>query len=256
MVEAALARIAAATASQAPWLLPYRDVAQRIAAQIGPGVSLAQALNAVLAQSGAIGLDAGALHFEPAGALAAGEAYETHIARSAGVPTRDDVHDLFNALVWLVHPTLKAQLNRLHAAELARTGVGAARGALRDALTVFDENGAILHASADIGQALRKRDWTALFGALRPQWSQARLVLVGHALLEKLLAPRKPITAHVWLAEPGESDAALRAGFTPDRLAARPFLPLPVLGVPGWWPANAAPDFYADAQVFRPARRR
>jgi len=31
-------------------------------------------------------------------------------------------------------------------------------------------------------------------------------------------------------------------------------VPLPVLGVPGWWAGNEAPDFYADAQVFRPAR--
>jgi hypothetical protein len=29
---------------------------------------------------------------------------------------------------------------------------------------------------------------------------------------------------------------------------------MPVLGVPGWWPANVAPDFYADAAVFRPLR--
>jgi len=34
--------------------------------------------------------------------------------------------------------------------------------------------------------------------------------------------------------------------------ASKPFVPLPVLGVPGWWPANAEPGFYDDAQVFRP----
>jgi cytochrome P450 len=31
-------------------------------------------------------------------------------------------------------------------------------------------------------------------------------------------------------------------------------MPLPVLGIPGWWPANRDPSFYADAQVFRPGR--
>ena len=36
--------------------------------------------------------------------------------------------------------------------------------------------------------------------------------------------------------------------------AAKPFLPLPVLGIPGWWPANEDPTFYADMSVFRPAR--
>jgi hypothetical protein len=31
-------------------------------------------------------------------------------------------------------------------------------------------------------------------------------------------------------------------------------MPLPVLGVPGWWSANDAADFYDDAEVFRPLR--
>ncbi|HQX67511.1 MAG TPA: DUF3025 domain-containing protein, partial [Ottowia sp.] len=31
-------------------------------------------------------------------------------------------------------------------------------------------------------------------------------------------------------------------------------VPLPLLGVPGWWPANQAPAFYDDAEVFRPLR--
>ena len=33
------------------------------------------------------------------------------------------------------------------------------------------------------------------------------------------------------------------------------FAPLPVLGVPGWWPANESPAFYDDATVFRQAAR-
>ena len=37
-------------------------------------------------------------------------------------------------------------------------------------------------------------------------------------------------------------------------LAQKPFTPLPVLGVPGWSPANNDPAYYADAQVFRPRR--
>ena len=38
---------------------------------------------------------------------------------------------------------------------------------------------------------------------------------------------------------------------TPERLADRPFLPLPVLGVPSWWPANEDAAFYDDPAVFR-----
>ncbi|MFW9622167.1 MAG: DUF3025 domain-containing protein, partial [Macromonas sp.] len=54
-------------------------------------------------------------------------------------------------------------------------------------------------------------------------------------------------TIHPW-------DAWLAQQLAPDWLARKPFTPLPVLGVPGWWPANADPTFYADAQVFRPLR--
>ena len=83
----------------------------------------------------------------------------------------------------------------------------------------------------------------------RACWAEARLTLVGHALLEKLsTAPRKALTAHVLLADPLALDA--------DGWASKPFWPLPVLGVPGWWPSNRDPAFYADSAVFRPPRVR
>ena len=49
-------------------------------------------------------------------------------------------------------------------------------------------------------------------------------------------------------------DAWLAQDLTADKLATKPFSPLPVLGVPGWWPANETPAFYDDASVFRPRR--
>ena len=192
-------------------------------------------------------LAAGALRFVPQAALPAGEAYEAFIHRTAQVPTRNNLHDAFNGLVWLAQPQLKRRLNALQAAAIAADGVGASRGPLRDALTLFDENGALLDAPAPLTDALRRRDWTALFISHRALWAQARLTLVGHALLEKLAtAPRKGLTAHVLLADPLALEAA---GW-----AAKPFAPLPVLGVPGWWPANAQPGFYDDVAVFRPPR--
>jgi hypothetical protein len=85
-------------------------------------------------------------------------------------------------------------------------------------------------------------------------------VLFGHALLEKLVSPRKPITAHVFRAQPASNsiadlDAWLATTLSAPLLASKPFAHLPVLGVPGWWADNAAPDFYADTSVFRPPRR-
>ena len=75
------------------------------------------------------------------------------------------------------------------------------------------------------------------------------------------MTPYKSITVHVWrVSQPWGSVAALDTWLAQDltaaRLAGKPFVPLPVLGVPGWWDANEAPGFYADPTVFRPARVR
>jgi hypothetical protein len=130
---------------------------------------------------------------------------------------------------------------------------------VRDALTVFDENAAFLQAPPAVWQALRERAWTRLFVDLRAEWTNARLVLFGHALMEKLVSPYKSITAHVYLANPpmdslASLDAWVANDLAPEKLAAKPFTPLPVLGVPGWWAANDAPCFYTDPKVFRPRR--
>jgi hypothetical protein len=188
--------------------------------------------------------------------LPAGQAYEAFIARTHCVPTRDNLHDLLNGLMWLVCPVIKHRLNALQASELAGATPGTARGAVRDALTLFDENAALLHAPSALVDALRERDWQAVFVTQRSAWVDAELTLFGHALIEKLTQPRKAITAHVWLLDQPLGDGtALATTLTPPRLATKPFLPLPVLGVPGWWAANEEPSFYADAAVFRPAKR-
>jgi len=213
-----------------PWLAPYRQQAQRVVAALKRGASVAQALNDELRTAEPIRLAAGALSFVDAARLPAGRAYESHIALTAEVPTRDNRHDLFNGLVWLRFPALKRRLNELQAAEIAAHGVGSARGPLRDALTLFDENGALLSAPAGLAGALRQRDWPRLFITEREAWREAELTLVGHALLDKLTAPRKPITAHVLIVDRGADPLAQ---FSADRLAAKPFAVLPVLGVPG-----------------------
>lgn len=185
------------------------------------------------------------VRFVPAADLPDGEAYEAFIARTGCVPTRDNLHDHFNRLVWHRQPRIKQRLNQLQAAEIAARGVGATRGALRDALTLFDENGALWQdAPALLTQALAARDWHALFITHRALWQHHRFEIFGHALLEQLAtAPRKGLTAHVLLSDP--------LALTPAQWASKPFLPLPVLGIPGWWPANQDPVFYADTQVFR-----
>jgi len=221
-----------------PALAPYRAAGERVLARVQAGATVAAALNA----------EAGAsMHFAPQAALPAGQAYEAFIARSGQVPTRDNLHDLFNGLVWLLQPALKRRLNALHAAAIAEQGVAAHRGPLRDALTLFDENGAWLQAPPALLAALRSRDWHALFVDQAAAWADDRLVIVGHALLEKLATgPRKAHTAHVWLGDPLHADAATWRG--------KPWHPLPLAGIPGWWPAPQDAAFYADVAVFRPPK--
>lgn len=241
---------------QAPWFAPWRCLGAPLWQGLArTGGAVAQALNAAAGP----GLP---VRFVPQSELPPGIAYEAHIFRQRRVPTRDNLHDAFNGLVWLHLPQAKARLNALQAAEIARAGVGATRGPVRDAATVFDENALLLHAPDALWDALRQRRWPALFGPLRPLWREARLLVFGHAALEKLVTPYKSITVHAWRVAPvfdpcGELQALdhwLARDLAPERLAAKPFAPLPVLGVPGWWPANEDPGFYDDAQVFRPFR--
>ena len=238
-----------------PWYTPWaRHGAAAWRAQQG-GAAAHEALNAV---------GDAPVRFVPSDALPPGEAYERFIFDTGAVPTREGWHDFFNALVWLGLPAAKRQLNRLQAAEIARDGVGARRGPVRDAVTVFDENGALLHAPDALWQALAERRWADLFGPLRPLWGEACFLLFGHAALEKLITPYKSITVHVLrVAAPFDAagdlralDALLAEQLSAERLATKPFVPLPVLGVPGWWAANEDPAFYADAEVFRPLRPR
>ena len=233
-----------------PWLQLWREPGQRVAQAVAAGATLCQALNS---EPGA------PLRFVPQSALAPGDAYERYIFNSGQCPTREGLHDFFNGLCWMRLPQTKRKLNQLQAHEIAVAGVTPLRGPVRDALTLFDENAALLAAPQQLWDALVAKNWNALFIGLRPLWSQATLVLFGHALLEKLVYPRKPITAHVYRAQAAinsiaEMDAWLAADLSADKLATKPFAPLPVLGVPGWWPENENFSFYDDSVVFRPRR--
>jgi hypothetical protein len=258
-----------------PWYDAVRAAAGRVVPAMQPGVSVALALNRVLnMQAGALCNRRGqALTFVAQAALPAGLAYEEFIAATGCVPTRDNLHDFFNGLVWLSFPLIKRQLNALQAAQIAQAGVGKARGAARDGATIFDENAALLvlrdgPAGHALEAALRRHDWRDAFMVRRASFGpDAELWLFGHALMEKLVAPYKAITAHTrvlfaedqfftlehaarqaWLDERVAGDLAANGICTSD------FTPLPVLGVPHWW-TGQDDDFYADVAVFRPPRK-
>ena len=256
MSEPSAAQALAAIDWQRPWLAPLAVLGPQVAARVRAGACVADALNAAMDCAGL----APGIRFAPQQALPAGEAYEQFVHGQRRVPTRDNLHDFFNGLVWLRYPATKRRFNQLQAQALAQDGVGAVRGPLRDALTVFDENGALLLGPPELHAALAARQWRRLCVELRPLWRQARLLILGHALLEKLVSPRKSITAHVYQARSAidnvvNVDDELARDLTAPWLAAKPFCPLPVLGVPGWWPENENFCFYDDSVVFRGARQ-
>ncbi|BDU54668.1 hypothetical protein LTEGF4_03490 [Limnohabitans sp. TEGF004] len=278
-----------------PWFSPWRELGESTAQLALKQQSVAEALNALQtnlqlssvaanhsadkceasAGSGDIasaasvnttraGLalgDAKEVTFVPQSALPEGQAYEDFIFKTGQVPTRDGLHDFFNGLCWHRFPLAKRRLNQLQAAEIEAQGISATRGPVRDALTLFDENVVLMHASDEVWAALQARDWLKLFVYLRDQWQHVHLVLFGHALVEKLVTPYKSITGHVYRVANEvnpHDEAALDAWLVQDlqaaKLATKPFEPLPVLGVPGWCADNAERAYYEDTNVFRPKR--
>lgn len=275
----------------APWLLPWSSSGKRVAvdAQLH---TLVNALNLYSASKPS----ALAMQFVDQSALESDFTYEAFIYENRCIPTRNNLHDFFNGLSWLEFPKIKTATMYLQAMQLQAVNPEAlhpqdhsvklpnpkmlserpvdstpgslhqaalveskpqGRGALRDALTVFDENAVLLQADNVLWDALEARDWQSLFVKHRKYWSSARVWIFGHALLEKLEAPRLPITGHVLRARVPQGldalgiDAWLGPKIECIDWISKPFFPLPVLGVPGWWPANEESSFYANKDVFR-----
>jgi hypothetical protein len=179
-------------------------------------------------------------------------------------------HDLFNALVWMTFPAAKANINRRHY-EALKAQAGRQRSPEGDALTMFDEDGVVvLSADRELLDLLLRFRWKELFWEHRQRVrTEMRFLVFGHAMYEKALHPYVGLTAksvllHVPRAMLALEDGALATGLD-KRLATyirdplhfqcgRSLAPLPVLGIPGWWPDNECADFYDDTSYFRPGR--
>lgn len=253
-----------------PWLAPFRE----LAAEIIRNPDWRTSLNERAAAVGLKNHRGLPICFVPQSSLPQGTAYEAFISATGCVPTRDNLHDFFNALVWLTFPKIKIRLNALQAAEIERTAAeGKAeretvRGKVRDAATIFDENTALLVVrDAALMNLFRTHQWHELFVARRSTFFRDGDVwLFGHALMEKLVTPYKAITAHAWPLIGDEAFFSMeeteRRAWLDDAVSSQLlggletscFTPLPMLGVPGWW--NGQDDaYYADTAVFRPRRK-
>lgn len=201
------------------------------------------------------------------------DAYEAQLYTRGELQVRErNWHDVFNVLAWLTFQKTKRELNRRHALE-AQGEIVRGRGRVRDALTLFDESGAIV-ASADpsLLEAIHNFRWHEVFRARRSAWrDDIRVIVFGHALCEKALAPYVGMTAHATLVEVDREALHAPTPMLIERLdeitasrvcdgdaftTPRALAPLPVLGVPGWSPANEREAFYENAEYFRPGRRR
>lgn len=203
-----------------------------------------------------------------------GEPYEKRVFAYGKVLTRNrNWHDLFNALVWITFPKTKAAINRHHYREMQAREGGEARGAVRDALTLFDESGVIIASSdADLTELLTGFQWKELFWNRRADVGRSmRFHLFGHALYEKALAPYKGVTGKSVIVDVSAKeferplpqqlatlDAQLARSFADMRslAATEDYAPLPILGVPGWTADNESERYYEDTQQFRPGRVR
>ena len=200
--------------------------------------------------------------FVPDACLPAGMAYEVFIYTEQRIPTRDNLHDFFGGLMWLHLPRTKARMNQVQFQEIERDGPQAKRSALRNAVTLLDESGLLLHAPEPIWQALCARQWQRALYDLRPLWQQCQIFIIGHGLLEQLCQhPHLGLTAPVLRVDlegaAGDWDRAAAQALEQQVLPAvqrgdKPFTPLPIFGIPHWHADNAQADFYAYTQVFRP----
>jgi len=241
-----------------PAFAPYRALIDALdLARARPSLDALNALAAARGTTQSRGLPL--RFFAPDGRLSARD-YETHILHSGQVPTRADTwHDVLNALVWLRFPRFKAALNAAHGEAIALEA-DTRRGRRRDALTVLDESGVwVISRDPVLPRLLAGRAWQALFWEARARVERDMcFVVVGHALLEKTLAPYPAMT--------GKCLTLMSDSLDPDTAAAlavtaletihtpRQLPPLPIQGIPGWDAANSCAAYYADEAIFRPAR--
>jgi len=249
-----------------PWLEPY----ERWARALDWPAADAPELERLNAFAGARPCQAGSgqpLRFVASEQISGPDnGYERLIFDQALVPTRlagrGARHDFANALAWLAFPRLKARLNALHVQALGEPHTRGQRGRLRDRATLFDESGAlVLTDDETLAERLRQFSWSGLFVEGRDAWGdRIRVVITGHALIEKLCAPYKSICAQALVlpvspaTAPDTIDAIAARALCPAALQS--LTPLPLMGIPAWSPANHDPAFYNDPKVFRTGRQR
>jgi hypothetical protein len=189
--------------------------------------------------------------------------YEARIAAGRIATRAENWHDLFNAAAWCRYPALKQAFNARQCAHIARMGPRD-RNRAQYALTQFDEAGVIVRLrDASLLPLWDRHDWRALFLDHADAWRNGDIAIaaiVGHALLEIALVPALFMVGKCLVVQGDHDDEtcvdivaeAIREGrVLSDPLELRP---LPLAGVPGWYPGQDA-GFYDAAECFQPVRQ-
>ncbi len=254
---------------RAPMLASLRTVVSRLAHGDWPDVAVLQDL---LVHADV--RNASALPLQLVPMTAGGDPYEIRLYARGELAFRpNNWHDLFNVLSWLLFPHAKAALNARHHAEFAHPPAAGGRGPVRDALTLFDEDGVVvIAADPALLTMIRNFQWKPLFWEHRSAVTGRMCFLpFGHALCEKALAPYRGMTGRGLLLQvdpaffdlgPEEQlrsvdeSVAQRIADVAAFAGTGDLAPVPVLGVPGWCESNACAEYYDDQTYFRPGRVR
>jgi len=201
--------------------------------------------------------------------LSDGLYYEERIYLEAQVPTRPcSWHDFFNAIIYILFPKLKQEINRLHYQDIVSSGK-IKRTKCRNALTLLDECGVIIAYSDErLITPLTEQFWQQAFVDNRQVWGQhIEGFIIGHANYEKALAPYIGFTAKALyikvapdffdldkLSQYRQLDHLIVQDLEQLMVDNRHLYPLPILGIPHWWADNTNPTFYDNLDYFRPKR--
>ena len=179
----------------------------------------------------------------------------------------NSLHDLLNALFWRTFPKTKRAISEAHVA-LGVNVDGKTRPRRRDVLTLFDESGIIILSENDALRGMNQQhQWRDLFVTHRNVFiQQARPILFGHGAMEQLgnqlpQVHRGLTVKAMWLPLPVTATLPEIDDYVATRIVSGERLgeqersiPMPVLGLPGWFAENESLDCYDDESVFRPKR--
>jgi hypothetical protein len=185
--------------------------------------------------------------------------YEPRIYLKGEVQTREKSwHDFFNALVWQHFPQSKKIINQLQYQLQKQRFPDKRRLPAENMLTLFDENGAIvISQNPELVELIKQHRWHELFWQRREEVKQQLQVFIfGHGLYEKALQPYIGITAQALLfvhKKLNSIDDLVAQFIAVKGVSAESAMlnPLPILGIPGWWPENENEIFYANKSYFR-----